>query len=125
MKLTEQQKLDNIEVYRYAMENGIENIQASDDNGKSWYKKITTNFYINQVYRLKLPPSLRPWLPEEAIGKYVKDKNGSTLYQVISAGYTSFVIADGPFIKEISRQRFLDLYTQIDGSPCGMLENKE
>jgi len=71
-------------------------------------------------YRIAPEPKLRPWKPEEAIGKVVKHKK-DTLIVVVSA-----VILFKGFAESLGWhdfQWYLENCECLDGSPCGVVEN--
>ena len=60
---------------------------------------------------------LRPWLPEEAIGKVIME---AKCYYIISAASEFKVITCG---ETISMDTLINKHKQPDGSPCGVLEH--
>jgi hypothetical protein len=72
----------------------------------------------NEDLFLPHTPKLRPWTPEEAIGKVVKSRNGSDIFMITS-------VIDGSFCGKnlmASPELVLAECTQLDGSPCGVEE---
>lgn len=64
-------------------------------------------------------PTLRPWTPQEAIGKVVERKTDGNLYVVVGAW------EDGAYLMSDFKIRYdalLSEYIQPDGSPCGVEE---
>lgn len=70
-------------------------------------------------YRIRPERKLRPWKPEEAIGKHVQHKNGRGLAIVHTVDHSG--CSAGSF-GNYSYTELLDLFTQLDGSPCGVEE---
>ena len=70
-------------------------------------------------YRVKPEPKLRPWKPEEAIGKVVRNKINGDLTIVMGVRRSHSVCH---FWGQISLAELLDQFVQPDGSPCGAVE---
>ena len=68
------------------------------------------------------PLAIRPWKPEEAIGKVVREKGGCEMVFVVA-----MADADGWWqttTRQWSWKRILADYEQLDGSPCGVKVGK-
>ncbi len=75
------------------------------------------------VVRRKPAPTYRPWTPEEAIGKAVVDiEIPGVFYLILKAGPLSCQVGDTGYHGYVD---VLRCYTQLDGSPCGVLEGGE
>lgn len=72
------------------------------------------------MYRVAPAAKLRPWKMEEAIGKIVKYKKHSEYAVMITGvdGNTLYSAGNG----FASGQWYLDNCEQLDGSPCGVME---
>ncbi len=71
-------------------------------------------------YRLKPQPKYRPWKPEEAVGKVVRHKIGRDIHVVVS-GYPNCIgVEDFAPMSEVA---IFETFQQLDGSPCGVLED--
>lgn len=64
-------------------------------------------------------PKCRPWTPDEAIGKTVRHKGSGTIYLITSCDSNAATMHG---TCDYSYQTILTHYTQLDGSPCGVLE---
>lgn len=65
-------------------------------------------------------PKYRPWTPEEGIGKVVRHK-GDTTWCHMLVGYSAGKFNLGSGFRA-DDNTLLREYTQLDGSPCGVLE---
>ena len=81
------------------------------------------NINDNDPYRIKPTPTLRPWKPEEAVGKIIKEKKTGHIGMVIewhNQNKTFWVTALGNYH---SANELLNNWEQLDGSPCGVANN--
>lgn len=65
-------------------------------------------------------PKYRPWTPEEGIGKVVRHKNDKTWCHML-VGYSAGKFNLGSEFRAYDDTLLIE-YTQLDGSPCGVLE---
>lgn len=66
----------------------------------------------------KIPPKYRPWTPEEALGKRIESKRTGIFYSIVSCSGAGWLRGG----EETLFSTILRHYTQLDGSPCGVLE---
>lgn len=88
-------------------------IKSIDDNGTLYFND---DKYHNVYAR---PARLRPWMPEEAIGKVVYV---SKCYYLITSADEFMAKAGAEFIR---LDKLAERYFQPDSSPCGKLEHLE
>lgn len=76
--------------------------------------------FPNIRYRPKPEPVTRPWGPDEMRGKWVRYKGSGNDYLIhaIVDGKARMLGLDAGY----SPDRLLELFTQLDGSPCGVTE---
>lgn len=92
------------------------NIQIESLVGDRWVQ-CDPAWHQNAHYRIKPTPKLRPWKPEEAIGKVVRNKKDREL-TLIWRAVPKECSAYGP----IPYSELLSDFEQLDGSPCGVME---
>lgn len=119
--LTPEQIESNLAAYRHAMESGsAEGIEARNRISHTWESLRLPAFGINDLYRIKPAPKLRPWTPEEAIGKCVRHKTVNGLFQITLADHDGANLGGG--LRSHSYKELLAVCEQLDGSPCGVME---
>ena len=88
------------------------------------FEIYTLEELLRHDFEIKPSPKLRPWKPEESIGKVVKFKNLKTddLFLIVSANNDEAFFAQRKEIADMSYVNLLYDYLQLDGSPCGVEE---
>jgi hypothetical protein len=108
-------------------------VQALAEGKKIQYRTSTGEWldvgspsfeYAVEKYRIKPERELRPWTPEEGIGKVVRNKVTKNLYLIVAhhaaAGRFVTVAAGGEGFYTNTPEELLHFAEQPDGSPCGV-----
>jgi len=87
----------------------------------TWMEEDVMQFNCEaDCYRIAPEPKLRPWKPEEAVGKVVRLKNDHRYVSIITG------VESNIFISSINVTRDAQWYLEncecLDGSPCGVME---
>ena len=74
-------------------------------------------------YRIAPEPRLRPWKPEEAIGKVIRNKNPKCYISTVTDSSIDcfYTVTHG----WRSCEWYLENCEQLDGSPCGVMEGEQ
>ncbi len=64
-------------------------------------------------------PKYRPWTPEEGVGKVIRHKRDTHWCALIVLFAAQFRLGNGV---SLDADDLLQNFTQLDGSPCGVLE---
>ena len=78
-----------------------------------------------EFYRIKPEPKLRPWKPEEGVGKIVRVKAPNTITTVLGyepVGRRFVLAADSQLVRRLTGDELIEQCTQLDGKPCGVEE---
>lgn len=97
-------------------------------NDETWVI-VNEDYIVNFVnassrYRLAPEPKLRPWKPEEAVGKIVRVKSNKDHCWIIAvaSGNSYKAVAANGFISNMTPEWYLDNCECLDSSPCGVME---
>lgn len=121
MKLTEEQREENLACFKQMMETGSrEGIELYDSQDRQWIPKECLSVHANAIYRRKPQAKWRPWKNEEVrIGFSVKAKRIESFRGFISAVCGSHVVIGN---SNVSLENLFTEYEQLDGAPCGVKE---
>ena len=86
---------------------------SSPKLGEPWHPVLVMPPYVPKK-------KLRPWTPEEAIGKVVRGKITRYCWVVVYAGGDS--VAVGTMKETMSMDLLLRSHEQLNGDPCGVEE---
>ena len=88
---------------------------------KQWWDIPDPDFREEMQYRIKPEPEYIPFTFEDAeqlIGKTIKSKSGNSIYIITAINYEYI----GIWKNNINYDQLFDIYTFLDGSPCGKLK---
>ena len=108
-----------------AYANGSEVQYWHGGNGKWDDVHGEPSFNRSDTYRVKPRAKLRPWTPQEAIGKVVVEKGGVIASMIVRVR-TDHDICHIHGTGDVSSARqLLRDYIQLDGSPCGVVVEED
>ncbi len=82
---------------------------------------LLTGISNRWLYRPAPEPKLRPWKPEEGVGKVVRSKKVASVFWLV-AGFANAEFKLGIF--SFSPELLLEQFEQLDGKPCGVDESQ-
>lgn len=109
--------IESIKAYAEARTTMASNADIYDPSTYTWTPMDGRHFRCDWPYRIRPIAVLRPWKPEEAIGKIVKHKGSKSMFCINEANAAGALLGGGVH----TYGDILAHYECLDGSLCGVM----